>query len=121
MFDYSSARIYLQEKQDTLKAQRFDLWKKAQEDTCQIIGVIINKYEPKRIIQWGSVLESRHFSEASDIDLAVEGVDSLKFMEMLATVEDMTSFSLDLVRWENIHSSFQKIILMKGKIIYETR
>ncbi|MBL1210293.1 nucleotidyltransferase domain-containing protein [Geminocystis sp. GBBB08] len=120
-FDYSSARMYLQEKQNTLKAKRFELWKKAQQDAAQIIEMIVQKYKPKRIIQWGSVLESKHFSEASDIDLAIEGVSSMEFMDIFADAENMTTFSLDLIRWENIHSSFQKIIFMKGKIVYEKR
>jgi aryl carrier-like protein len=52
--------------------------------------MIIQNYHPKQIIQWGSLLESRHFSEASDIDLAVVGLDSLSFMRLLADAENMT-------------------------------
>lgn len=37
----------------------------------------------------------------------------------MADAEEMTQFPLDLVRWENLYPSFQKIILMKGKVIYE--
>lgn len=119
MFDYVQARRYLREKQEALKAKRFVLWEKAQEDAHNIIKMIIDKYDPQRIIQWGSVWDSKHFSEASDIDLAVVGIDTIKFMGLLADAEDLTDFPLDLIRWENIHPSFQKIILMKGKIVYE--
>ncbi len=121
MFDYTAARNYQKQKQEKLEAERFNLWQKAKQDCEKIITVIIDKYEPKKIIQWGSVLDSKHFSEASDIDLAVEGVESVKFLQMLADVEDMTDFSLDLINWENLDASFQKIILMKGIIIYERR
>jgi hypothetical protein len=38
-------------------------------DAKNIIEMSIEKYQPKQIIQWGSILEPRHFSEASDIDL----------------------------------------------------
>ncbi|MEA5620669.1 nucleotidyltransferase domain-containing protein [Cronbergia sp. UHCC 0137] len=120
-FDYKQARRFLQEKQDVLKASRFELWKKAQENCQNIIELIINKYQPQQIIQWGSILEPKHFSEASDIDLAVVGLDWMTFMQMFAEAEDIAIFPLDLVRWETLHASFQKILLMKGKIIYEKR
>lgn len=118
LFDYASARTYLRKKQENLKSQRFALWQQAREDAEKIMMMIINKYTPKRIIQWGSVLESQHFSEASDIDIAVEGMDSIEFMRLLGEAEDMTNFSLDLIRWENVDGSFQKILLRKGKIVY---
>jgi len=36
--------------------------------------MIVREYKPLRIYQWGSLLEDRHFSEISDIDIAVEGI-----------------------------------------------
>ncbi|NEO27206.1 MAG: nucleotidyltransferase domain-containing protein [Kamptonema sp. SIO4C4] len=80
--------------------------------------MIIDRYNPQRIIQWGSVLEPKHFSEASDIDLAIAGVDVITFMTLLGEAEEMTDFPLDLLRWEEVHPSFQKVILMKGKVVY---
>jgi predicted nucleotidyltransferase len=118
-FDYAAAKTYLQQKQEQLKAQRFRLWQQAEKDTSEIIAMIISKYSPQKIIQWGSVLDSTQFSEMSDIDLAVAGIESVAFLQMLADAEKITNFSLDLIRWENIDQCFQKIILMKGKIVYE--
>ena len=80
--------------------------------------MIIQKYKPKLIIQWGSVLDPTHFSEISDIDLAVIGLDSIVFMRLLADAEAMTNFPIDIVQFEFLHPSFQKIILMKGRVIY---
>ena len=90
----------------------------AQRDAENIIAMIIQKYHPQQIIQWGSLLEPKHFSEASDIDLAIVGLDALSFMRLLSDAEVMTEFPLDLIQFEQIHPSFQRIILMKGKIIY---
>jgi predicted nucleotidyltransferase len=118
MFNHSQTRHYLKNKQESQRLKRLALWEVAQQDAKNIIEMIVQKYQPKQIIQWGSILKPRHFSEASDIDLAVVGLDSLLFMRMLADAEDMTKFPLDLVQLELIHPSFQKIILMRGKIIY---
>jgi len=119
LFDsHNQVRSYLKKKHDCQRAKRLALWEVAQQDARNIIEMIIWKYQPKQIIQWGSILEPSHFSEASDIDIALVGLDSLSFMRLLADAEDMTKFPLDLVQLELIHPSFQKIILLKGKIIY---
>lgn len=118
-FNYLSARRWLQRKQEEITERRFQLWQQAEEEANKIINMVINKYRPQRIIQWGSVLDSKYFSEISDIDIAIVGVDSVTFLQILADAEAITRFSLDLIRWENIDPSFQNIILMKGKIIYE--
>jgi predicted nucleotidyltransferase len=118
-FNHAAARAYLQKKQERLQAQRFRLWEQAEKETNEIIAMIISNYSPQKIIQWGSVLEPTQFSEMSDIDLAVVGIESVTFLKMLADAEEITNFSLDLIRWENIDPCFQKIILMKGKIVYE--
>jgi predicted nucleotidyltransferase len=118
MVSHTQVKHYLKKKQDSQRAKRLALWEVAQQDAKNIIEMTIQKYQPKQIIQWGSLLEPKHFSEASDIDLAVVGLDSLSFMKLLAEAEDMTKFPLDLVQLELIHSSFQKVILMKGKIVY---
>jgi len=118
-FNYLSARRRLQRKQEEITERRFQLWQQAQEEANKIISMIINKYQPQRIIQWGSVLDSKYFSEISDIDIAIVGVDSVKFLQIMAEAEEITRFSLDLIRWENIDPCFQNIILMKGKIVYE--
>lgn len=118
-FDHAAARAYLRKKQEQLQTQRFRLWQQAEKETNEIIAMIINNYSPQKIIQWGSVLDPTQFSEMSDIDLAVVGIESVTFLKMLADAEEITNFSLDLIRWENIDPCFQKIILMKGKIVYE--
>lgn len=118
MVNPQQVKDYLKRKQALKAAKRLELWRTAQQETNCIIEMIVKKYQPKQIIQWGSVLEPKHFSEASDIDLAIVGLDSIIFSKLLADAEEMTQFSLDLVQWEHLNPSFQKIILMKGKIIY---
>lgn len=117
-FDYQASRHFLEQKYLTLRTKRHALWQQAHSDCQNIIAMIIKDYHPKRIIQWGSVLDPKHFSEVSDIDLAVEGLESQMFLKLFAQAEDLTNFSLDLVQWEYIHPSFQEIILMKGTIVY---
>ncbi|PPT07582.1 hypothetical protein CKA32_004268 [Geitlerinema sp. FC II] len=54
----------------------------------------------------------------SDIDLAVAGLEFPKFMRLFAEAEELTRFSLDLLRWEEVDPSFQRVILAKGVVLY---
>ncbi len=117
-FDYAAARAYLQHKHAALQSQRLTLWQQAHADAQAIIEMIARRYDPQQIIQWGSVLAPQHFSEASDIDLAVAGVDSVVFLHLLGEAEALTDFPLDILRWEEVPPAFQKTILMKGKVVY---
>jgi predicted nucleotidyltransferase len=117
-FDYAAAREHLREKHAALQAQRLALWKQAQADAQAIIEMIARRYDPQQIIQWGSVLAPEHFSETSDIDLAVAGVDPIVFLQLLGDAEALTDFPLDILRWEEVPPAFQRTILAKGKVVY---
>jgi len=103
------------------KSDRIDiLYQQANSDFKQIIELIIEKYNPKRIYQWGSLINRKHFNESSDIDIAVEGIDSAKkFFHMLGDAQDMTDFSIDLVDIDKIHPLHAASIRSKGKVVYE--
>jgi predicted nucleotidyltransferase len=64
------------------------------------------------------VLQPQHFSEASDIDLAVAGLEFPQFMQLFAEAKELTRFSLDLLRWEEVDPSFQRVIVAKGVVLY---
>ncbi|MBN2005349.1 MAG: nucleotidyltransferase domain-containing protein [Anaerolineae bacterium] len=117
-FDYAAAREHLQKKHAVLQAKRLALWQKAQAEAQAIIALIVRRYDPQKIIQWGSILAPQHFSEASDIDLAVAGVDPIVFLQLLGDAEALTDFPLDILRWEEMPPAFQKTILTKGKVVY---
>lgn len=79
----SASRDFVRRKQQ----QRNDLLEKryavATRDFQQIVEMIINDFNPLRIYQWGSLLNKKHFSEISDIDIAIEGlVDPQKFFNL---------------------------------------
>ena len=93
MFDPRLSRQYLRKKQEALQGKRLILWKKAVEESQAIVKMILEKYHPQALIQWGSVLDPKHFSEISDIDLAVAGLESLTFMKLLADAEALTTLS----------------------------
>jgi len=80
MFDYAAARRRLQARQEARQKQRLSLWQQAQDDAQRIVQLTLDHYQPRMIVQWGSVLQPEHFSEASDIDLAVAGLAFPQFI-----------------------------------------
>ena len=118
-FDYVKARAFLSEKAKHQADQRSRLWRQAVLDTKRIVNMVIEEFTPLHILQWGSVLKEKDFSEVSDIDLAIEGVDSVLFMRLQEKAERMTEFPLDLLRWEDVDPCFKRVLKKKGTMIYE--
>ena len=97
--------------------QRFiEAW----DDFKKIVEYIRVRYKPVRIYKWGSLLNRKHFSYISDIDIAIEGiVEPAEYFSMLGECADLTRFSLDIVQMENIPQIYQDKIKSKGRLIYE--
>ena len=95
------------------------LWQSASADVERIMAMILDCYRPEKIFQWGSLLAPDHFSEASDIDLAVEGISSLDFNRLVADAENLTRFPLHLIRMESLAPEFYNILRMRCRVIYE--
>lgn len=93
----------------------------AQLDFERIRDMLIQKYHPKRIYQWGSLLRPERFRDISDIDIAVEGLDDpLAGLHALDEACGLTRFPVDLVEMERIHPAHAKTIREEGKLVYES-
>jgi predicted nucleotidyltransferase len=87
-----------------------------------MIQLIIDRYRPKRIYQWGSLLHPEEFNDLSDIDIAVEGLKSAKiFFDLFGAIEELTKFPVDLVEIEKIDPIHAESIRKNGKLVYERK
>ncbi len=109
-------------KQEEIKHQaRRRRFNSASDDFHAIVQMIIKKYSPVMIVQWGSLLNFKQFDENSDIDIAVEGItDAERYFALLGDAMELTRFHPDIVQLEKIEPEFAELILSKGKIIYES-
>ena len=74
-----------------------------------------------RVLTWGSILRPDRFCEISDIDLCIAGIDDPREWSRLErALLDATTFSLDLVRWEELIEPHRESILARGKVMYES-
>jgi predicted nucleotidyltransferase len=121
-FNYDAAAENLRKRFEKRRRQRLVLHEKADRDCMAIITMIIKEFNPLRIYQWGSLLHPEQFDENSDIDIAVEGVESAEaWVALTGKAMDMTSFSLDIVALENVNPLDRGSIVNKGKLVYERK
>lgn len=113
-------RRFADERAARDRGVRRKLHTEAQRDAQAIVEMIVRRFEPRRLVQWGSVLHGDQFREYSDIDIAIEGVtDPETFFEILDAAESMTRFPVDIVQLEHVEPAYRELILEKGRIVYE--
>jgi predicted nucleotidyltransferase len=119
-FNYENARQFLEKKERDRVQLLDERYNQARRDYQKIIDFIIERYNPKRIYQWGSLLNRENFTEMSDIDIALEGITSAEqIFDIYGAIMNMTDFSIDLIQIEKIEPEFAELIKAKGKIVYE--
>lgn len=94
----------------------------ATRDAEAVIRMIIERYNPTRIYQWGSLLDRSRFEDYSDIDIAVMGLGPAEvFFALCRDAEKMTAFPLDIVEMEKIEPVYADSIVQKGRLRYERK
>lgn len=72
----------------------------------------------RRVIGFGSAFTpSRRFTPRSDIDLAVEGLDSERFFPISSRAAAMTDFPLDIVPVESATDAMRRSVLREGVVL----
>ncbi len=107
-------------REKVVAEQNRNLFLQALSDASAIIQMIIGKYNPRRIYQWGSLLAPEAFRDYSDIDIAVEGLPGPEVIfSILRDAGPLTRFPLDLIELEKIDPLHAESIRQKGRLVYE--
>jgi predicted nucleotidyltransferase len=119
-FDIAAARKHLAHR-DQERAQRCRAMEaQARKDADTIIAMLVEKYRPARIVQWGSLLRPGRFREWSDIDIAMEGLtDPLDGLRAADDASQLTEFPVDIVELDRIDPRHAETILQEGTVVYE--
>lgn len=103
------------------RAHREALLERARADAARLITAIADGHHPLRIWQWGSLVHTARFSEISDIDIAVEGLEGGE--RALSSIRDMadsmTTFHVDLVEIEELDPGRADLIRRFGRVAWE--
>lgn len=120
--DLSHMRQFIEKKNARCRRENAALWRQAVQDADSIIKMIIARFDPQAIYQWGSVLDGTRFSGISDIDIAVEGLGSAdRYFALLGEAGHLTRFPLDLVEIEHVEPEYAELIRKNGRCVYQRR
>jgi len=121
-FDIEKARLFVKKKSANISRERHRRFEKAWHDFDNIVALLIRRHNPEKIYQWGSLLSENHFSEISDIDIAVKGIKSAEqHFRMIGEAMELTDFPLDLVDIDKIDPVYAERIKSRGRLVYERK
>ncbi|MBN2467509.1 MAG: hypothetical protein JXD19_05100 [Deltaproteobacteria bacterium] len=81
----------------------------------QIITTISKKYRAKRVLLFGSSLDTQ--KESRDIDIAIEGIQPKDFFSYYGDLICALSKPVDVVDL-SVQSKFSQLILQEGTLLY---
>lgn len=120
--DLDRARAFQREKERRRRARIDARFEQATRDARAIIAAIVEQVNPRRIYQWGSLLDRSRFSEISDIDIAVEGLSSpAKYFRTLGIATDGTTLPVDVIELEKVPEGIAERIRTRGALVHERR
>jgi predicted nucleotidyltransferase len=110
---------FLRRKEEERQRQLDSAFAQATADAQAIIAMIKTNYLPRHVYQWGSLLRRERFTEASDIDIAVEGLASPEaIFRLSADAEELSDFPIDIVELEHIAPMHHEWILKNGLQVF---
>ena len=120
--DLVEVRAFLARKEERRRAELDERYAKATRDARAIVTEIAAQVNPRRIYQWGSLLDRKRFSEISDVDIAVEGLKGpAEFFRVLGIAMDGTNLPVDVVELEKVPVEIAERIRRRGALVHERR
>ena len=118
--DLDRAREFQREKERRRRARIDVRFEQATQDARTIIAEIVEQVNPRRIYQWGSLLDRSRFSEISDIDIAVEGLSGpAEFFRALGIAMEGTTLPVDVIELEKVPEDIAERIRTRGALVHE--
>lgn len=113
-------RAFLAERERRRRARIDERYAQATRDAGAIVSEIAAQVNPRRIYQWGSLLDRKRFSEISDLDLAVEGLNGpAEFFQVLGIAMNGTALPVDVVELEKLPADIAERIRKRGTLVHE--
>jgi predicted nucleotidyltransferase len=98
------------------KAEQSEL-DKAYDKAQELAQILVKEHSAQCVWLIGSVARRRPLRPDSDIDLAVEGMSSEAYYELVGDLHTESGRTIDLVRLENVRSAAKRVIFSEGIIL----
>ena len=113
-------RAFLAERERRRRERIDERYAQASREAGAIVSEIAAQVNPRRIYQWGSLLDRKRFSEISDLDLAVEGLNGpAEFFQVLGIAMNGTALPVDVVELEKLPADVAERIRKRGALVHE--
>lgn len=120
--DLCRARAFLADRAERRRERLDERYAQATRDARAIVSEIAAQVNPRRIYQWGSLLDRKRFSEISDLDIAVEGLNGpAEFFQVLGIAMNATVLPVDVVELEKLPVDVAERIRTRGALVHERR
>ena len=120
--DLDRVRAFLADRVQRRRLRIDERYARATRDARAIVSEIATQVNPRRIYQWGSLLDRERFSEISDLDIAVEGLNGpAEFFRILGIAMNGTAFPVDVVELEKVPADVAERIRKRGALVHERR
>ena len=118
--DLDRVRAFLANREQQRRARIDERYARATRDVRAIVSEIAAQVNPRRIYQWGSLLDRKRFSEISDLDIAVEGLNGpADFFQVLGIAMNGTALPVDIVELEKVPAEVAERIRKRGALVHE--
>ena len=118
--DLDQVRAFLADKERRRRTRIDERYAQATRDAQAIVSEIAAQVNPRRIWQWGSLLDRKRFSEISDVDIAVEGLNGpAEFFQALGIAMNATTLPVDVVELEKLPADIAERIRTRGVLVHE--
>ena len=120
--DLDRVRAFLADKERRRRLAVDERYARATRDARAIVTEIVAQVNPRRIYQWGSVLDRERFTEISDLDIAVERLNGpAEFFRILGIAMNGTALPVGIVELEKVPADVAERIRKRGALVYERR
>ncbi len=109
----ATAQRRWQEKQQANQKRQ----QEARQVAQQAARLLKEQFGAAQVTLFGSVAHQRWFSERSDIDLAVWGMAAESYFTAVASLQDISTFKIDLVMLEDCLPGLREAIAREGQVI----
>ena len=120
--DIEKVREFIHRKEEKRKQALDARFQRATADCDAIVSRVIHELRPTRVYQWGSLLDRSRFTEMSDIDIALEGLEGPEaYFGALGIAMELTEIPVDIVEIERLPQGIADRIRHRGRLVYEQK
>lgn len=111
-------REFYKEQEKKKKEKLLQRYHKAWSIARKAAKILYQEYQAQKVVVFGSLRGTEHFSEWSDIDIAVWGIKPELYFKAVARIISLSPiFKIDIVDPDDCQESLKEIIEKEGIVI----